>query len=80
MRSSGKGVQSVDWIREELKRLTQKIDEYKKYAMADAVEAFEDIIALINATDGIGQSSRDVRSFFMIGMEVCLHLPRLCPV
>ena len=56
------------------------MDEYRKYAMADAVEAFEDIVALINATDGKGQSSNDVRSFFMIGMEVCLHLLRFCPV
>jgi len=80
MRFSGKGVQRVDWIRKELKRLTQKINEYRTYAMADAVEAFEDIVALINATDGKGQSSNDVRSFFMIGMEVRLHLLRFCPV
>ena len=79
MRSSGKGVQRVDRIRKELKRLTLKMDEYRTYAMADAVEAFEDMVSLINATDGKGQSSSDVRSFFMIGMEVCLHLPCFCP-
>ena len=80
MRSSGKDVQRVDRIRKELKRLTNKMDEYRQYAMADAVEAFEDMVALMNAPDGKGQSSNDVRSSFMIGMEVCLHLLRFCPV
>ena len=80
MRSSGKGVQCVDGIREELERLTGKSYEYSKGSMADAVEAFEDIVTLINKTAGQGQTSSDVRRFFMTGMEVCLHLSRFCPV